>query len=730
DDTSHRSPAWKPYLYKGKSKLTLSIVETINCTLYGKPEYEDECFIQGTVYCCADIAGVPEVCVPISFQPHTAKTSSGAEAEEDTSLHSSPPEISVHNCAHIVGGIKPAKDESFKISCLPPTGPFVLCRYNFRRSPSIPVRGFYQLKELSPVEFRLLLQVQLHPLVSSASSSGSWNCQVRLPFDHRGVIRSHDLKCTSGSFSLADHSRSIVWNLNVRRPRGTLEANLLGELIFEAPQKPQQEQQTRDCGKESQEPSEIEEFEKSGAPAANDASASRSGVDMPLEIRGRRLPCFSTQLAVVHMLEAKEREREGGMDSSFKAKWPEASLSVTNADENQFDVRSGTSFSPEPLDDCGNQEGPNDDDSQVDLEHGSLVIAAVGAPRAALAKPAAVAKGALPAATPTAASANLGTMTPPEDPFLMGVNCYAEVFLEVPDVALSGIHVDPKAVTVYPTTRVYGGVAVQKEFLTGKYIIWNMAGDVRGHFNGLEFDRESADAQPLQPGELYPNRVLKDEIIEQLLKLSKTAEDNGEYELSDAARARVTHIRGLAIPPLQGDGKRTTRIQKVLDRCAIYAVWCGLLAWEQMLVFTTSFGAILCLLLDARNSLRMRVGTMLNKSASSPHPPLLAAFLKYAFFSTPAPGHWSWHGRAALAALRGMLVLSVAPMCLTFALGGALSVAHFSAKVSEVRAVEFERAGQNRWFLRLLQVCSAVTGMSSFVLFLRLCLDQKERVVK
>lgn len=235
---------------------------------------------------------------------------------------------------------------------------------------------------------------------------------------------------------------------------------------------------------------------------------------------------------------------------------------------------------------------------------------------------------------------------------------------------------------------------------------------------------------PLQPGELYPNRVLKDEIIEQLLKLSKTAEDNGEYELSDAARARVTHIRGLAIPPLQGDGKRTTRIQKVLDRCAIYAVWCGLLAWEQMLVFTTSFGAILCLLLDARNSLRMRVGTMLNKSASSPHPPLLAAFLKYAFFSTPAPGHWSWHGRAALAALRGMLVLSVAPMCLTFALGGALSVAHFSAKVSEVRAVEFERAGQNRWFLRLLQVCSAVTGMSSFVLFLRLCLDQKERVVK
>ncbi|CAK9010616.1 AP-5 complex subunit mu (Adaptor protein complex AP-5 subunit mu) (Adaptor protein-5 mu-adaptin) (Adaptor-related protein complex 5 subunit mu) (Mu5-adaptin) [Durusdinium trenchii] len=103
DDTSQRSPAWKPYLYKGKPKLTLSVVETVNCTLYGKSEYEDECFIQGTVYCCADIAGVPEVCVPISFQP----TAPGG----DDSSQSRSEEISVHNCAHIIGGIKSAKDQ-------------------------------------------------------------------------------------------------------------------------------------------------------------------------------------------------------------------------------------------------------------------------------------------------------------------------------------------------------------------------------------------------------------------------------------------------------------------------------------------------------------------------------------------------------------------------------------------------------------------------------------------
>lgn len=333
DETTNRSPAWKPYLHKGKSKLTLSIVETVNCTLYGKPEYEDECFIAGNVYCCADIGGIPEVCVPISFH------------NDQGAL----PEISVHNCAHVVGGIKAARSDSFKITCTPPTGPFVLCRYRFASSPVMPIRGFYQIKEMSPVEFRLLLQIQFHPLVGNTF----WNCQVRLPFHHRGVIKSHDLKCTGGSFSLTDHGQSVLWNLNVRRPRGNLETNLLGELIFESPQP-----------SDSQDP----------------GTASRSGA----------------------------------------------------------------------------------------------------------------AHGASTAAAAVAAAAGGGGAASSEDPFLHGTNCYAEVFLEVPENTLSGIRIDPKAVTVYPTAKVYGGVSVQKEVLTGKHVIWNMAGEVRGHHSGLEFDAAEA----------------------------------------------------------------------------------------------------------------------------------------------------------------------------------------------------------------------------------------------
>ena len=44
---------------------------------------------------------------------------------------------------------------------------------------------------------------KLLTMVPASVSAPHKNVPRRLPFDHRGVIRSHDLKCTSGSFSLA-----------------------------------------------------------------------------------------------------------------------------------------------------------------------------------------------------------------------------------------------------------------------------------------------------------------------------------------------------------------------------------------------------------------------------------------------------------------------------------------------------------------------------------------------
>eukprot|EP00929_Paragymnodinium_shiwhaense_P076407 TRINITY_DN39291_c0_g1_i1.p1 TRINITY_DN39291_c0_g1~~TRINITY_DN39291_c0_g1_i1.p1 ORF type:complete len:717 (-),score=136.69 TRINITY_DN39291_c0_g1_i1:23-2173(-) len=477
EDSSQRSPAWKPYLYKGRAKLTLSIIETVNCMLYGKPEYEDECFIAGTVYCCADVSGVPEIVVPMSYQSHPGVPKPTA-----------PPEISVHNCARIVGDIRAAKSpDSLTISCTPPTGPFVLCRYRYAASPIVPVRGFYQIKEMSPVEFRVLLQVQFHPVVAAAH----WSCQVRLPFHHRGQIVSHDLKCSGGTFSVTDQGHSILWNLNVRRPRGNLEVNLLGELIFEASPADGSAGAGSATSSGGNGPPGIYAAAKTygelggsgnltGPSAMKYAGAPQLGVGGTLMVNrsGNAIIIGSALTQSGGLMYAQPSSTVAGYSRDGAGGEEHHHQHHANSDVKRAQASSEEQWLP-----GDHRSGSNGGRGSegVDSGPGGVGSAVSGDDR-----------GAKDSAGQDSSSAKHNLTAQPvgimQDPFLRGVNCYAEVFLEVPDTTLSGIMIDPKAVTVYPTTRVSGGASVQKEVLTGKYVIWNMAGEVRGHHNGLQFD--------------------------------------------------------------------------------------------------------------------------------------------------------------------------------------------------------------------------------------------------
>eukprot|EP00928_Gymnodinium_smaydae_P014383 TRINITY_DN15258_c0_g1_i2.p1 TRINITY_DN15258_c0_g1~~TRINITY_DN15258_c0_g1_i2.p1 ORF type:complete len:739 (+),score=148.48 TRINITY_DN15258_c0_g1_i2:277-2493(+) len=486
EETRQRSPAWKPYLYKGKQKLRLSIVETVHCMLYGKAEYEDDCFIAGTIYCCADVSGIPEIILPISY--------SGDQASAKPAR---PPDFSVHNCAHIVDDVRGGKSaDSLKISCTPPTGPFVLCRYRYATSPIIPVRGFYQLKEMSPVEFRLLLQVQFHPIVTAAF----WSCQVRLPFHHRGVIKSHDLKCSGGSFSVTDQGHSILWNLNVRRSRSHLETNLLGEIIFEASQADNANINTAPVVGTTGGGSGVSSNTRMYGELGSDSSLTG-----PLPIKCAGAPQLSVGGTLMvnrsgnAVIVGSSLTPSGGLMYANPSSVSSAAISSRQSDQearqhfasrdrsrpatasadagSSGDVRVGTS-------DAGPSRS-GDGGSGGAAASSSGGAAGDGGARDAPAQDSSSMK-------PAATAHPVGRV---QDPFLRGVNCYAEVFLEVPDITLSGIKIDPKAITVYPTTRTHRGVAVQKEVHTGKYVIWNMVGEVRGHRNGLAFDEEPAAAE-------------------------------------------------------------------------------------------------------------------------------------------------------------------------------------------------------------------------------------------
>ena len=54
-------------------------------------------------------------------------------------------------------------------------------------------------------------------------------------------------------------------------------------------------------------------------------------------------------------------------------------------------------------------------------------------------------------------------------------------------MTMSGINVDPKAISIYPTHKPAGGSSVHTEVLAGKYIIWNCCGDVRASHQELKF---------------------------------------------------------------------------------------------------------------------------------------------------------------------------------------------------------------------------------------------------
>ena len=63
----------------------------------------NECFIAGTVYCSAEIPGVPEVCVPLSYVDHGGKEGSGEGGGSAAGGGGSGlPEICVYNCAQLL----------------------------------------------------------------------------------------------------------------------------------------------------------------------------------------------------------------------------------------------------------------------------------------------------------------------------------------------------------------------------------------------------------------------------------------------------------------------------------------------------------------------------------------------------------------------------------------------------------------------------------------------------
>lgn len=226
---------------------------------------------------------------------------------------------------------------------------------------------------------------------------------------------------------------------------------------------------------------------------------------------------------------------------------------------------------------------------------------------------------------------------------------------------------------------------------------------------------------PLTHRALYPNRALQKEIVDQLEKLAERAEATGHSSLAEAAKAKLETINaGPQQQPEDSTGMRVRRLDSLIDNCARWATWWGEFAREQTLVYTTSLGAMLCLIFDAGASYHARK----DKQLQPQH--LLATFIHLAVIPTlPPPRTWHVGWRFVLHTLRSVLLLPVVPTCMSLVCGGVLSLLKFGRRFAEVRAMELERAGQSQWWVRIRDLGSSITGMTSILLFMRIWMDSR-----
>eukprot|EP01117_Protostelium_nocturnum_P020162 TRINITY_DN894_c1_g1_i1.p1 TRINITY_DN894_c1_g1~~TRINITY_DN894_c1_g1_i1.p1 ORF type:complete len:472 (+),score=56.07 TRINITY_DN894_c1_g1_i1:76-1491(+) len=212
-----RRPIWKPNIYKGKQRIEFLIQDNIQCVQYDSKNRADEMNVSGTILCKAELEGVSEVTGSIVLP---TKPSLGKGVVTSFSLDS---------CVQ-------SSDQNMKGSGLhkicfrPPLGEFSLCKYSTKYLGEIPIRGFYQLKEISPTQVNFLIQLKL----SSKVANNFQYCEVEIPFPNRGLIRDLEAVPTGGNISISPNKRGIQWTMGQKFTHKNLQAALPANVTFEA----------------------------------------------------------------------------------------------------------------------------------------------------------------------------------------------------------------------------------------------------------------------------------------------------------------------------------------------------------------------------------------------------------------------------------------------------------------------------------------------------------------
>ncbi|MCO5584390.1 hypothetical protein L7F22_038316 [Adiantum nelumboides] len=190
--TDQTQPAWKPYLYKGKQRILFTVSETVSVALYDRDDVPDTVSLAGQVNCRAELEGLPDVSVPLSY-PNSTKLES----------------FSYHPCCQAQAFEQGQDRQTVMFS--PPVGNFILLQYHaLRLSMKPPVQGFYQLSMVSENEGAFLFKLRL--LEGFKSPFVMEHCTITIPSPRRKIL-SLDGNPSIGTLSAFENS--VEWKLVV-----------------------------------------------------------------------------------------------------------------------------------------------------------------------------------------------------------------------------------------------------------------------------------------------------------------------------------------------------------------------------------------------------------------------------------------------------------------------------------------------------------------------------------
>ncbi len=118
---------------------------------------------------------------------------------------------------------------TFRLTFQPAVHSFELARYLIQRR-QLPLRGFFQMKTLTPTEVKFLIQLKLEADVSNELAY----CRVIVPLRLGGPIVSFTGSPTAGSVDIRADRRALVWEIGTKFTGRNLEAALPASVHFES----------------------------------------------------------------------------------------------------------------------------------------------------------------------------------------------------------------------------------------------------------------------------------------------------------------------------------------------------------------------------------------------------------------------------------------------------------------------------------------------------------------